>query len=104
MAAISKKGFLFNGKNYKISKSFENILENAKYNSDVDKSNKYGYRCLNKEGKIMIYKYIYNKYKITMDSVMNLDNKCYITSKYYSLVKFNHDLRIVIKLRKLGII
>ena len=35
---------------------------------------------------------------------MNLDNNCYLKSKYYSIFKYNHDIRLVRKLRKLEII
>ena len=69
-----------------------------------EKTEKRGYRSLTKEGKIIIYKYIYNNYKITIDSLMNLDNNSYLKSKYYSIFKHNHELRLVRKLRKLGII
>ena len=102
---MSSSDFLFNGKYYIISKSFSNILKSTgEYYTDIQKSEKRGYISLTKEGKIIIYKYIYNKYKITINSLMNLDNNCYLKSKYYSIFKYNHELRLVRKLRKLEII
>jgi hypothetical protein len=35
---------------------------------------------------------------------MSLDNNSYLKSKYYSIFKYNHELRLVRKLRKLEII
>ena len=39
-----------------------------------------------------------------MDSLMSLDNNSYLKSKYYSIFKYNHELRLARKLRKLEII
>lgn len=97
--------FFFNGKDYRIRKYFSKILYDVgEACTDIKKSEEIGYRTLTKEGKIIIYKYIYNKYRISIDSLMNLDNNCYLKSKYYSIVKSNDDLRLVCKFRKLGII
>jgi hypothetical protein len=102
---MSSSEFLCNGKYYIISESFLNILESTGESyTDIKKSENRGYRSLNNEGKIIIYKYIYNKYKITIDSLMSLDNNSYLKSKYYSIFKYNHELRLVRKLRKLEII
>ena len=102
---MSSSEFLCHGKYYMISEFFSNILESTgEYYTDFKKSTKIGYRTLTKDGKIIIYKYIYNKYRISIDSLMNLDNKCYIKSKYYSILKSNDDLRLARKLRKLEII
>jgi hypothetical protein len=102
---MSSSEFLCHGKYYMISDFFSNILESTgEYYTDIKKSEKRGYRSLNNKGKIIIYKYIYNKYKITMHSLMSLDNNSYIKSKYYSVFEHNHDLRLARKLRKLEII
>jgi len=102
---MSSSEFLFGKKYYIISKSFSNILKiTGESDTDIKKSEKRGYRSLTKEGKIIIYNYIYHEYKITMDSLMNLDNNSYLKSKYYSVFKHNHDLRLARKLRKLEII
>ncbi len=101
---MSSTTFKCDGEEYKISPSFNNLLEELKSHTDIQKSDKRGYRSLNREGKIILYNYIIKKYNIPLSSLMDLDYQFYIKYKCYTLFKSNHELKLVRKLRKLDII